>query len=198
LKKNLNISKTILKLILLLVCGTIYGQTEIKGKVLSGISGERPISDIYVQELVTKQPLIMADSLGNFKIEYLEPNKTYKVEISVFGYGNQIFDVQTKSGINNVSFELKAECEYNAKRAESDWKNGKANLLLVGSIAPIPNSSFDKRFEKKFGIKYFDFGCEPPIDECLKEYNERIFELMDNKYGVKWREKVRSDVEFLN
>ena len=197
MKKNLNISKNIIKLILILVCGISYGQTEIIGKVISGISGEKPISDVYVQELVTKQPLIMADSLGNFRIEYLEPNKNYVIEISAFGYGKQKFDVQTKSGINNVTFELKADCEYNAERAESDWKNGKANLLLVGSIAPIANSPADNRFEKKFGIKYFDFGCEPPIDECLQEYNQRVFELMDKKYGMKWKKKARSDVEYL-
>ena len=164
--------------------------------MIIGISEEKPISDIYVQELITKQPLIIADSLGHFRIEYLEPNKKYIIEISAFGYGKQKFDVETKSGINNVTFELKADCEYNAERAESDWKNGMANLLLVGSIAPIANSPFDKRFEKKFGIKYFDFGSEPPIDECLKEYNQRIFELMDKKYGMKWRKKVRSDVEY--
>ena len=198
MKKKLHIQKNIIKLILILVCGITYGQTEIVGKVISGISEEKPISDIYVQELITKQPLIIADSLGNFRIEYLEPNKKYIIEISAFGYGKQKFDVETKSGINKVTFELKADCEYNVERAESDWKNGMANLLLVGSIAPIANSPSDKRFEKKFGIKYFDFGCEPPIDECLKEYNQRIFELMDKKYGMKWRKKVRSDVEYFN
>jgi len=197
LKKNLNISKTLLKLTLILVCGISFGQTEIKGNVISSISKEKPISDIYVQELITKQPLMMADSLGNFQIEYLEPNKNYEIEISVFGYGKQKFDVETKSGINKVTLELKGDCEYNAERAESDWKKGTVNLLLVGSIAPIANSSSDKRFEKKYNINYFDFGCEPPIDECLKEYNKRIFELMDNKYGMKWRKKVRSDVEYL-
>ena len=60
LKKKLNIQKNIIKLILILVCGITYGQTEIVGKVISGISGEKPISDIYVQELISKQPLIMA------------------------------------------------------------------------------------------------------------------------------------------
>ncbi len=187
-----------MKLTLILVCGISYGQTEIKGKVISGISGEKPISDIYVQELITKQQLILTDSLGNFRIGYLEPNKKYVIEISAFGYGKQKFDLETTSGINNVTFELKADCEYNAERAESGFRNRNANLLLVGSIAPIANSSFDNRFEKKFGIKYFDFGCEPPIDECIKEYNQRIFELMDKKYGMKWRKKVRSDVEYLN
>ncbi len=198
MKKHLNITKTLLKLILILVYGISYGQTEIKGKVISGISGEVPISTIYVKELITKQPSTIADNFGNFRIEYLESNKRYVIEISVFGYGNQKFDVKTKSGINNMTFKLKAECGYSAERAESDWKNGKASLLLIGSIAPIANSPADKRFEKKYGIKYYDFGCMPPIDECVKEYNERIFELMDEKYGLKWRKKVRSNVEYLN
>ena len=193
-----NIKKIFLKLTLILVCGLTYGQTEINGKVISGITGEKPISEIYVQELITKQPLTIADSLGNFRIEYLEPNKKYVIEISAFGYGKQKIDVETKSGINNLTFELKADCEYNAEQAESDWKNGKPKLLLFGSIAPIGNTSSDNRFEKKFGIKYFDFGCEPPIEECIKIYNQRIFEFMDKKYGKVWRKKVRTDVEYLN
>ncbi|HIP48053.1 MAG TPA: hypothetical protein EYG92_03700 [Lutibacter sp.] len=196
--KNQNIKKIFLKLTLILVCGITYGQTEIVGKVISGISGEKPISEIYVQELITKQPLTIADNLGNFRIEYLEPNKKYVIEISAFGYGKQKFNVETKSGINNLTFELKADCEYNAEQAESDWKIGIPKLLLFGSIAPIGNTSSDNRFEKKFGIKYFDFGCEPPIEECIKIYNQRIFELMDKKYGKVWRKKVRTDVEYLN
>ena len=196
--KSQNIKKIFLKLTLILVCGITYGQTEIVGKVISGISGEKPISEIYVQELITKQPLTIADNLGNFRIEYLEPNKKYVIEISAFGYGKQKFNVETKSGINNLTFELKADCEYNAEQAESDWKIGIPKLLLFGSIAPIGNTSSDNRFEKKFGIKYFDFGCEPPIEECIKIYNQRIFELMDKKYGKVWRKKVRTDVEYLN
>ena len=198
MNKTQNILKNVLKLTLILVCGLTYGQTEIKGKVISGITGEKPISEICVQELITKQPLTIADSLGNFQIEYLEPNKKYIIEISAFGYGKQKFEIETQNGINSLTFELKADCEYSAIQAESDWKNGKPNLLLVGSIAPIGNSSADNRFEKKFGINYYDFGCEPPIDECVKIYNQRIFELMDKKYGMKWRKKVRSDVEYLN
>ena len=198
MKKNLDIKKNIIKLILILVCGFTYGQTEINGKVISGITGEKPITEIYVQELVTKQPLTFADSLGNFRIEFLEPNKKYIIEITAFGYGKQKFDVETKNGINKLTFELKADCEYNAEQAESDWKIGKPKLLLFGSIAPIGNSSSDNRFEKKFGIKYYDFGCEPPIDECIKIYNQKMFELMDEKYGKVWRKKVRTDVEYLN
>ena len=191
MKKTFNINKNIIKLTIILVCGLSYGQTEIRGKVTSEISGETPVSSIYIRELITKQQSIIADSLGNFRIEYLEPNKKYILEISAFGYSEQKFDFTTKKGLNNASFELKADCKYNSERAESDWKNGTAKLLLVGGIAPLANSKSDKRFEKKYGIKYFDFGCTPPIQECIDIYNERIFELMDKKYGIEWRKKAR-------
>lgn len=192
------IPKIVFKLIICLVCGFSFGQTKLIGKVNSEISGKAPISDVYVQELITKQSLIMADSLGKFEFENLEPNKNYKIEILAFGYETQLFEVYLKEGVNEVEFELKATCEYNAEQAEIEWNNGKAKLLLIGSIAPTANSSSDEKFEKKFNIKYYDFGCSPPIEECVKLYNERMFELMDKKYGKAWRKTVRSDVEYLN
>lgn len=197
LKKNC-VPKLVFKLVIWLVCSFSFGQATIIGKVISEISGEVPISDIYVQELITKQSFIITESLGKFELEHLEPNKNYTIEILALGYDKQQFQIYLKEGINEVEFELKASCEYNAERAEIEWNNGKAKLLLIGSIAPIANSPSDKRFEKKFKIKYHDFGCSPPIEACVKSYNERIFELMDEEYGKVWRKEVRSDVEFFN
>ncbi len=196
LNNNLNIQKKLLKLILILVCGTSFGQTILKGKVISSITKEKPSDQIYIDELITKQG-DLADSLGNFEIEYLEPNKNYIIKISVFGYKDQEFKIKTGKGILSKIFELKAECKYTKEQAEKDWKNGNPKLLIFGSIIPIGNSKADNKFEKKYNIKYFDFGCTPPIMECIKVYNERIFELMDKKYGKKWRKRVRSDVEYL-
>ena len=183
--------------VLFFTFGFINAQVEIRGKVISELTGKTPDSEIYIKELLTKQPRIKADSLGSFKIEYLEPNKIYIVEISAFGFPSQKFNIKTNKGITNEFFFLRAECEFDVEKAESDWKNGTPKLLLFGSIAPIGNSKFDNRFEKKYRIKYFDFGCTPPAMDCMKLYNERIFKLMDEKYGNKWREKVRKDVEYL-
>ncbi|TPN87787.1 FEKKY domain-containing protein [Aquimarina algicola] len=105
--------------------------------------------------------------------------------------------IKIKNGTTKIILTLEAICKYNKDLAEKDWKNGKPKLLLVGSIVPIANSLSDKKFERKYKIEYFDFGCTPPIQECIKAYNERIFQLMDRKYGVKWRKKVRSDVKYL-
>ena len=177
----------------------LLAQTTISGKVESAISNETPISDVYVEITNIDKPVLermtSTDSTGFFKFENLEINKTYKLEVSAFGYGKQLFELKPDNKIEILT--LKAKCEYNQEKAEKDWKDGKAKLLLVGSIAPIANKHTDEKFEKDFDIQYYDFGCSPPIEECIKSYNEKIFELMDLKYGKKWRKKVRTDVEYL-
>ena len=175
---------------------------EINGLIKSSITDLRPISDIYIELLKSGKPVLermtMADSTGFFRIENLEPNKLYEVKLSAFGYKDQVFEIMTNDGIIKTTLTLEAGCQYSKKQADKDWTNEKPKLLLVGSIAPTASSPSDTKFEKKYGIEYFDFGCTPPIEECIKIYNERIFELMDKKYGMKWRKKVRSDVEYLN
>ncbi len=197
-----NLLKTLLKLTFILVYGISYSQVEITGYVKSSITGVKPISEIDIELLNSKKPLIermtMADSLGFFRIKNLKPYKLYEVQLLVFGYDNQVFKIKTNDGITKTTLIIEADCEYNKEQADEDWNNNRAKLLLVGSIAPRGNSLSDTRFEKKYEIEYFDFGCTPPTEECIKIYNERIFELMDKKYGKKWRKKVRSDVEYLN
>ena len=179
----------------MLVCVISYSQVEINGNVKSSITNLRPISDIYIEQLKSEKPVLermtMADSTGFFRIENLEPNTLYEIKLSAFGYKDQVFEIKTNNGITKTTLTLKAGCEYSRQQAE------KPKLLIVGSIAPIAISTSDTKFEKKYGIKYFDFGCTPTIAECIKIYNERIFELMDKTYGMKWRKKVRSDVEYL-
>ena len=175
---------------------------EINSLIKSSITDLRPISDIYIELLKSGKPVLermtMADSTGFFRIENLEPNKLYEVKLSAFGYKDQVLEIMTNDGITKTTLTLEASCQYSKKQADKDWTNEKPKLLLVGSIAPTASSPSDTKFEKKYGIEYFDFGCTPPIEECIKIYNERIFELMDKKYGMKWRKKVRSDVEYLN
>tara|TARA_B100000780_G_C20969421_1_gene387045 strand:- start:200 stop:760 length:561 start_codon:yes stop_codon:yes gene_type:complete len=186
----------------MLVCGISYCQVSIQGNVISGITNETPVSEVYITVLkdkkTTLKDMTITNDDGSFVITDLEPNKLYKIKLSTFAYKDQIIEIKTNNGIINTTLTLNTECEYTEQSAEKDWKNGNPKLLLFGSIAPIGNSASDIKFEKKYAIEYFDFGCEPPIQECIKVYNERIFELMDKKYGMKWRKKVRSDVEYLN
>ncbi len=180
-----------------MICGLIPAQVEIRGTVLSELTGLKPDAEIYIQEIRTGHPGTIADSLGKFRLKQLEPNKDYLLKISAFGFPTQEFEVTTKNGISNELFVLKAECEFDAEKAETDWKNETPKLLLFGSIAPIANTKADERFERKYDIQYYDFGDSPPAMDCLKLYNERMFELMDEKYGQRWRKYVRTDVEYL-
>lgn len=198
----INIKEILLTLTSILVCQIAFGQSEINGFVKSSITDLRPITDVYIEIINIKRPVLermeMADSKGFFKFVDLEPNKVYKLKVSAFGYADKIYDITTNNGITKTTFTLDASCEFSEKQAEADWENGKAKLLLVGSIAPTANSPTDNKFEKKYGIEYYDFGCMPPIDECIKIYNQKMFKLMDEKYGENWRKNVRTDVEFLN
>ena len=53
---------------------------------------------------------------------------------------------------------------------------------------------YQDKFEKKYNIEYYDFGCTPPNEECVIQYNKTIFANLDKKYGRKWRKEVRKDV----
>ena len=59
---------------------------------------------------------------GNTKYSVAYPfTKLAKEGYAVFGCN---YRGSGKSGTNNAMFELKADCEYNAKGPEIDWKNG--------------------------------------------------------------------------
>ncbi|MFH4966537.1 hypothetical protein V8G69_16165 [Gaetbulibacter sp. M235] len=202
MKKISNISKKLIKLTLILVCGISFGQSKIVGKIKSDITNDKPYGNIYLEinngNKSQVDRMTIADSIGIFQFNNLEPNKTYKIKVQLMGYEDQEFEVKTNENIQNVDLTLKGICGFvSLETAEKDWKKNKAKLYLVGGIAPVGNRKEDYRFEKKYKIKYYDFGDTAPNMECIQIYNERIFELMDEKYGTEWRKKVRSDVEYL-
>ncbi|MCB9043152.1 MAG: hypothetical protein R2798_11575 [Chitinophagales bacterium] len=163
----------------------------------SSITELKPIADVYIRIKGETLGLEMVDSVGFFKFENLEPNKIYTLEVTALGYPNKTFEIKTNEGVTETTLTIEATCEYNEAKAAADWKRGKAKLLLIGSIAPVTNSSADYTFQQKYKIKYYDFGCTPPTDECIKLYNQQIFDLMDKKYGKVWRKEVRIDVPYL-
>jgi hypothetical protein len=188
-------------ILLMLSFNATFAQVTIGGSIKSAITDSLPISISYVEITNIDKPVLermtMTDSLGLFKLDGLDPNKVYRIKVSTFGYTDQFFDVKANNKKLDTVLTIKGNCDYNREKAETDWKRGEAKLLLFGSIAPVANSKADSRFEKKFDVQYYDFGDSPPIQECMKIYNERIFELMDEKFGESWRKKVRKDVEFL-
>lgn len=190
-------------MLIFVLCGySGITQAEISGFVKSSITDSSPIAGVYIEIMNLAKPIqkrmVSTDSRGFFRFENLKPGKDYQLKISCFGYADQTFQVKARNSDTSLTLILEANCEFNREQAEMDWEKGTPNLLLVGSIAPIQNSPADYRFEKKFGVKYYDFGCTAPIDDCIKVYNERIFELLDGRFGEKWRNEVRQDVKYFN
>jgi len=76
---------------------------------------------------------------------------------------------------------------------KADLKKRTLFLLLQGGIAPVVITT-DKPFENKYQVYYYDFGCNAPNLECVKTYNEFIFDHLTKLYGNKWEKKIRKDV----
>lgn len=87
------------------------------------------------------------------------------------------------------------DCDVNQFVAKEDIQNNNIRLLIIGGIVPAANTFQDNDFERKYKLKYFDYGDTPPFFDCVKKYNEVIFKFLDTKYGTQWRDSVRKDVE---
>jgi len=166
---------------------------SIQGKVISG-KYNIPLEGSSVS-IVGMNIGAISDSLGIFVIKNLEKGE-YNVEFRDirFGYLDTLIELNEKS-IENLNIFMFARCiSINADTAKSDIQKGNPELLLVGRIAPVEYPR-DKEFEKKYDIEYYDFGCVVPgPDECIIEYNNVIFEYLDDKFGKEWRKEVRKDV----
>nr|WKN38233.1 hypothetical protein K4G66_05905 [Tunicatimonas sp. TK19036] len=160
-------------------------------KVLAGLEIVAPL-DVFAEiEQLHKFELI--DTLGIFRFDDLMPGD-YKIKIHGLGYStlDTLVSLRDES-INDLQLTIVADCEVSRKMAELDIKNGKPNLLLIGGIAPVVYMD-QYKFEDKYDVEYKDYGCTPPAQECVEQYNERIFEYLDSRYGKSWRKKVRKDV----
>lgn len=169
---------------------------ELSGIVISKINSQ-PLPNVVVMVRTINNYVVTTDSLGQFQISGLKPG-THRFEIREFGY--QPIDTSltlTDSGIGNAKFEIGAVCEFTKEAAIQDIRGKKIKLLLSGGIAPAIYKS-DSKFERKFNVKYFDFGCTPEANECMIEYNSKVFEYLDSKFGDKWRKSVRQDVIGIN
>ena len=165
---------------------------SIAGKVnlLAGLELTIPLEAYVTVKSANK--FVIADSLGNYKIDSLKAG-IYKIAVHGFGYQGTDTTINVSKSITDLDLLMIAKCEINKEIAQRDIVKNKARLLLSGGIAPVIYSDQDK-FEKKYGVKYFDYGCVTPSYECIEQYNKEIFKYLDNKFGKSWRREVRKDV----
>ena len=177
-----------------LIIINLNAQVKLDGKIISVKTKLKPSEEVMIIVKETNEKTF-TDSLGNFILEKFDKNKYYTLELFSFFYGKVILEFETQNdNIVRKTFEVVANCDFDGETAKSEWENKSAKLYLIGSIAPIANSKKDKKFEKKYNIQYYDFGCTPDPLECIIEYNKEILKLMESKYGDEWKKEIRKDV----
>ena len=197
-----------------------FSQKEysISGQVFSAISGS-PLSDYYhcdcirvrLKEDSTKW--VMIDPNGFFELKNLKKGK-YRmvVELSGDAYPNTwnarddtLLTIGNKS-LKNVKIMAKCpfcECDnFNKEGAYNDIEKGTPQLLLFNGInaqmSVSPEALEEElKSEKKYGFRYYEFGCLPIDYEYMEAYSRVIFKYLDKKFGKIWRKEVRGDVRCL-
>jgi hypothetical protein len=168
-----------------------YGQDsfyKVTGTVINGLQF-KSIQLILLEGKDRAVSSTTSDSLGRFTFtglrsgRYKLVNSHYKIDTAMS---------ITEHSIDNFVIMLNV-CEVDGMQAEQDIKRGKAKLLLAGGLSPIYYFG-QEAFEKKYRITYYEYGCMPPDEKCVMEYNKAIFAYLDKQYGKKWRKEVRKDV----
>ena len=169
-------------------------QVRLEGKFISEKTKLIPTEEVLI-EVVENRKSTFSDSTGNFTLNNLEKNKQYTLKLTSFQFGTSTINFKTENDtVMKKVFEIKANCDFDNGNAKIEWNNKTAKLYLIGSIAPRANSKADKKFEKKYNIRYYDFGCTPAPTECIIEYNKEILKLLEAEYGKEWKSEIRTDV----
>jgi len=127
---------------------------------------------------------------GNFRIDGV---KCGKYQLEVVGLGLIPFDTIISVSGNIMELLLVANCKINYTTAINDIKIRKPRLHTIGGVAPA-NINDKAMFESKYGVKYNDLGDIPPPLECIEQYNFKIFEYLDSRFGKFWRDEVNDRV----
>jgi hypothetical protein len=99
--------------------------------------------------------------------------------------------LQLKASANEL---VDGQKNYSIKLATADLKKGKIKFLIRGGIVST-HVKGQEAFEKRYSIKYYDFGCVMPSDISIEDYNKIVARYMDKKFGLGWRKEVRKDIQ---
>jgi len=165
----------------------------IEGKIIAllGIKSY-PVSESVIELKGVQNRLEESNSKGEFRFQDLKSGE-YKIKfISSYGELDTTIIIENNN-ISDFNIYFISECEINAEIANIDLKNGNPRLLICGGVAPTEFIGQEK-FEEKYGVEYYNYGCISPAHECVLEYNQIIFEYLTQKFGNKWKKEIRKDV----
>lgn len=165
----------------------------IEGKIIAlhGIKSY-PVAESLIELTGKQNGLEESNDDGEFRFSDLKSGE-YKIRfICSYGELDTIIKIENEN-IKDLNIAFISDCEIDAEIAKLDLKNKSPKLLIYGGIAPTEVYGQEK-FEEKYGVEYFSYGCIAPAYECVLEYNQVIFDFLTGKYGKKWRREVRKDV----
>ena len=83
--------------------------------------------------------------------------------------------------------------KYSKEKAEAFVAKKQPRLVVIGGIKPAITAA-DKRFEKKYKMKFIDTGCAVDEETCIADFNKIAAHYLDKKYGKAWRKHIRKDI----
>ncbi len=184
-------------IIFLLTSLSIFGQHDsifsISGKLKLAIENKIFSANDTFIELYPSSYGAITYSLGNFRFDAVKSGR-YELRMLEYERVSNSFrlEVNNKS-VKNIDLVIRVNCNLNSEVAKSDIERGEPKLLLIGGIAPVYHEE-QEEIEKKYGFKYFDFGCDLQPRQCVLLYNGYIFNYLDGKFGDIWRQDVRQDI----
>jgi|GEM_PF-948937 len=119
---------------------------------------------------------------------------TILVSLFTFSQRGNLTDEQVNNSIaTKIMFANIETCVELDEWISEDFSKGIAYLFLQGGIAPVRYHT-DKRFERKYKVHLYDFGCIAPNYKCVIEYNNRMFHKLTKQHGDKWLKAIRKDI----
>lgn len=76
---------------------------------------------------------------------------------------------------------------------KADVENNNVKLYILGGFVPAVTEA-DRKFEEKYKVRFYDFGCTPPPLDYYKEYNTMTFAYLKEKYGDAWQQEIRPNI----
>ena len=80
---------------------------------------------------------------------------------------------------------------YSSKYVSENLNQNQKIIYVLGGIASIYTKE-DIEFEKKYNIKYHDFGCIAPTN--FEEYevkNKKVFDSLSKEFGENWQKEIK-------
>ncbi len=79
------------------------------------------------------------------------------------------------------------------KKFDNDLKRNAFTIYTLGGLKPYNHEAI-QAFQKKFHVKYYDFGCLAPANmNYYEKYNALVFTYLKEKWGNEWEKEIKDN-----